>query len=206
MLGMKVEALNDSAQPVIGEKGELVCSAAFPVMPIHFLNDADGQKYHDAYFDVYPDIWYHGDYIDISQAGGVRFFGRSDATLNPGGVRLGTADLYRVVEALPEIEDSVAVGQKWNGDERIILFVKLHDGEPLSDTLIATIRKEIRQRCSPRHVPEVIINTPNIPYTLNGKKVEVAIKKMIHGESVKNKDALANPESLDFYNNLAALQ
>ncbi len=206
MLGMKVEAFNDSAQPVIGEKGELVCSAAFPVMPIHFLNDPDGQKYHDAYFNVYPNSWYHGDYIDISEEGGVRFFGRSDATLNPGGVRLGTADLYRVVEALPEIEDSVAVGQKWEGDERIVLFVKLHKGNSLNETLAATVKKEIRQRCSPRHVPEVIIATPDIPYTLNGKKVEVAIKKMIHGESVKNKDALANPESLDFYTNLTELK
>jgi len=205
-LGMKVEAFNDSGQSVIGEKGELVCSAAFPVMPIHFLSDPDGQKYHDSYFDVYPNIWCQGDYIDITPEGGVRFFGRSDATLNPGGVRLGTADLYRVVEALPEIEDSVAVGQKWNGDERIVLFVKLRQGFELDEALVATIRKEVRTRCSPRHVPEVIINTPEIPHTLNGKKVELAIKKMIHGEEVKNRDALANPESLNFYENLSELK
>ncbi|MDX2426826.1 MAG: acetoacetate--CoA ligase [Cycloclasticus sp.] len=203
MLGMKVEALNDAGQAVIGEKGELVCSAAFPVMPIHFLNDPDGAKYHDAYFDVYDNIWCHGDYVDINEHGGVRFFGRSDATLNPGGVRLGTADLYRVVEALPEIADSVAVGQRWDGDERIVLFVILNTGVEFNDSLKETIKIAIRDKCSPRHVPALIIETVAIPYTLNGKKVEVAIKKLIHGETVKNKDALLNPESLDFYQQLS---
>jgi acetoacetyl-CoA synthetase len=202
MLGMKVEALDDSGQAIIGDKGELACSAAFPVMPIYFLNDEGGRKYHDAYFDVYPNIWCHGDYIDINAQGGVRFFGRSDATLNPGGVRLGTADLYRVVEALPEIADSVAVGQLWAGDERIILFVILNEGQALTDALTKTIKNSIRDKCSPRHVPALIIQTLAIPYTLNGKKVEVAIKKLLHGEAVKNKDALSNPESLDFYEQL----
>ncbi|MBL4744571.1 MAG: acetoacetate--CoA ligase, partial [Cycloclasticus sp.] len=202
MLGMKVEALDESGQAIIGEKGELACSAAFPVMPIHFLNDEGGKKYHDAYFDVYPNIWCHGDYVDINEHGGVRFFGRSDATLNPGGVRLGTADLYRVVEALPEITDSVAVGQRWDGDERIILFIILNDSAVFNDALQTIIRKAIRDKCSPRHVPALIIETKAIPYTLSGKKVELAIKKLIHGEDVKNKDALSNPESLDFYHNL----
>ena len=202
MLGMKMEALDESGQAVIGEKGELTCSAAFPVMPIYFLNDDGGKKYHDAYFDVYPNIWCHGDYVDINEHGGVRFFGRSDATLNPGGVRLGTADLYRVVEALPEISDSVAVGQRWDGDERIILFIILNDGAVFNEALQTTIKKAIRDKCSPRHVPALIIKTKAIPYTLSGKKVELVIKKLIHGEVVKNKDALSNPDSLDFYQQL----
>ncbi len=202
MLGMKVEALNENGQAIIGEKGELVCSAAFPVMPIYFLNDEGGKKYHDAYFDVYPNIWCHGDYVDINEHGGVRFFGRSDATLNPGGVRLGTADLYRVVEALPEIVDSVAVGQRWDGDERILLFIILNDGAVFNDALQISLKKAIKDKCSPRHVPALIIQTNAIPYTLSGKKVELAIKKLIHGEEVKNKDALSNPDSLDFYQQL----
>jgi acetoacetyl-CoA synthetase len=203
MLGMKMEALDENGQAIIGDKGELACSAAFPVMPIYFLNDEGGKKYHDAYFDVYPNIWCHGDYVDINEHGGVRFFGRSDATLNPGGVRLGTADLYRVVEALPEIADSVAVGQRWDGDERIILFVILNDGAVFNNDLQVTIKKAIKDKCSPRHVPALIIETKAIPYTLSGKKVELAIKKLIHGESVKNKDALSNPDSLDFYQQLS---
>ncbi|MEO1956692.1 MAG: acetoacetate--CoA ligase [Methylophilaceae bacterium] len=202
MLGMKMEALDENGQAVIGEKGELTCSAAFPVMPIYFLNDEGGKKYHDAYFDVYPNIWCHGDYVDINKHGGVRFFGRSDATLNPGGVRLGTADLYRVVEALPEIADSVAIGQRWDGDERIILFIILNDGAVFNEALQTSIKKAIRDKCSPRHVPALVIETKAIPYTLSGKKVELAIKKLIHGEAVKNKDALSNPESLDFYQQL----
>ncbi|HIL93889.1 MAG TPA: acetoacetate--CoA ligase, partial [Cycloclasticus sp.] len=202
MLGMKVEALNENGQAIIGEKGELVCSAAFPVMPIYFLNDEGGKKYHDAYFDVYPNIWCHGDYVDINEHGGVRFFGRSDATLNPGGVRLGTADLYRVVEALPEIVDSVAVGQRWDGDERILLFIILNDGAVFNDALQISLKKAIKDKCSPRHVPALIIQTNAIPYTLSGKKVELAIKKLLHGEEVKNKDALSNPDSLDFYQHL----
>ena len=205
MLGMKMEALDENGQAVIGEKGELTCSAAFPVMPIYFLNDEDGKKYHDAYFDVYPNIWCHGDYVDINEHGGVRFFGRSDATLNPGGVRLGTADLYRVVEALPEVADSVAVGQRWDGDERIILFIILNDGAVLDDDLQNTVKKAIKDKCSPRHVPALIIETKAIPYTLSGKKVELAIKKLIHGEAVKNKDALSNPESLVFYQELTLI-
>ena len=205
MLGMKMEALDENGQAVIGEKGELTCSAAFPVMPIYFLNDEDGKKYHDAYFDVYPNIWCHGDYVDINEHGGVRFFGRSDATLNPGGVRLGTADLYHVVEALPEVADSVAVGQRWDGDERIILFIILNDGAVLDDDLQSTVKKAIKDKCSPRHVPALIIETKAIPYTLSGKKVELAIKKLIHGEAVKNKDALSNPESLVFYQELTLI-
>lgn len=202
MLGMKVEALDDTGQAVLDSKGELVCTAAFPVMPIHFLNDDNGQKYHDAYFDVYDNIWCHGDYVEIKPNGGVSFYGRSDATLNPGGVRLGTADLYRVVEALPEVVDSVAVGQQYEGDERIVLFVILEDNVSLDDALQKKIKIEIRDRCSPRHVPALLIQTSAIPYTLNGKKVELAIKKLIHGQAVKNKDSLSNPESLVFYETL----
>lgn len=202
MLGMKVEALDESGKPVIESKGELVCTAAFPVMPIHFLNDEGGKKYHEAYFDVYDNIWCHGDYIEIKKHGGVCFYGRSDATLNPGGVRLGTADLYRVVESLPEIADSVVVGQQWDGDERIVLFVILESNATFNDELQRKIKTEIRDRCSPRHVPAVIVETKAIPYTLNGKKVELAIKKLIHNQEVKNKDSLSNPDCLDFYENL----
>jgi acetoacetyl-CoA synthetase len=172
-----------------------VCAAPFPSMPIYFWNDADGKKYHSAYFDVYPGIWRHGDYIVVTEHGGVVMHGRSDATLNPGGVRIGTAELYRQVEQLEEIEDSVVVGQKWDNDVRVILFVKLAPGVELTDDLKNTIRQTIRVHASPRHVPAKIIPVPDIPYTLNMKKVELAVKKVIHNQEVKNKDALRNPEA-----------
>ena len=205
-LGMKVEAFDDSGNPVNNESGELVCTQAFPSMPIYFWNDPDGQKYHHAYFADYPGIWRHGDYIEINDHGGIRIFGRSDATLNPGGVRIGTAEIYAVVEVLPEIADSLVVGQTWEDDERVILFVKLVPGMKLDENLIKKLKTLIRQNCSPRHVPAVILETTDIPYTINGKKVEIAVKKIIGGKDVQNRSALANPESLDLYGDLDALR
>ncbi|MGA6925995.1 MAG: acetoacetate--CoA ligase [Desulfosarcina sp.] len=205
-LAMKVHAFDDDGRPVVGQEGELVCAAPFPSMPIYFWNDPEGKKYHDAYFDVYPGVWRHGDYIVVTEHGGVVMHGRSDATLNPGGVRIGTAELYRQVEQLEEIEDSVVVGQNWENDVRVILFVKLAPGIELTDDLKNRIRQTIRAHASPRHVPAKIIAVPDVPYTLNMKKVELAVKKVIHNQEVKNKDALRNPEALDYYAGLAELR
>jgi acetoacetyl-CoA synthetase len=205
-LGMKVEAFDDNGKSVRNEQGELVCLAAAPPMPIYFWDDPDGQKYRDAYFDVYPGIWRHGDFIEINDRGGVVIYGRSDATLNPGGVRIGTAEIYRQVEAIPEIEDSLVVGQEWKNDVRVILFVKMAEGKELTEELERKIKTTLRANASPRHVPAKIITVPDIPYTLNMKKVELAVKKVIQGQAVLNKDALRNPESLDFYENIKALQ
>ena len=193
-------------KPVIGEQGELVCTAPSPSMPIYFWDDPDGKKYHAAYFDVYPGVWRHGDYILINERGGVVIYGRSDATLNPGGVRIGTAEIYRQVEILPEIEDALVVGQNWKNDVRVILFVKLFNDHELNDEIRDKIRQTIRTHASPRHVPAKIIAVPDIPYTLNMKKVEIAVKKIIEGKTVQNKDALKNPEILDFYANIDELR
>jgi acetoacetyl-CoA synthetase len=205
-LAMKVEAFDENGKPVINQQGELVCTAPSPSMPIYFWDDPDGKKYHAAYFDVYPNIWRHGDFIEINDRGGVVIYGRSDATLNPGGVRIGTAEIYRQVEGMDEIDDSLVVGQDWKGDVRVILFVKMSDGHALTDDLKNRIRTTLRQNASPRHVPAKIIQTSAIPYTLNMKKVELAVKKVIEGKPVLNKDALSNPEALDFYENLKELQ
>jgi acetoacetyl-CoA synthetase len=205
-LGMKVLAFDENGQPVIGQQGELVCSAPFPSMPIYFWDDPDNSKYHAAYFDVYPNVWRHGDFIKISSRGGVTIYGRSDATLNPGGVRIGTAEIYRQVEQLEEIEDSVVIGQPWKGDVRVVLFVKLMPGFELTEDLKKRICKTIRDNASPRHVPSKIISVPAVPYTLNMKKVELAVRKVIQGQEVKNKDALSNPEVLDFYADIKELR
>ena len=205
-LGMDVAAYNPEGNPIQNEKGELVCRKAFPSMPIHFWNDPNGEKYHQAYFNVLPGIWYHGDYIEINDHGGVQIFGRSDATLNPGGVRIGTAEIYRVVDTFDEVEDSLVVGQKWEDDERVILFIKLNKKRIFTENLTKQIKQSIRNNCSPRHVPAIVLETKDIPYTINGKKVEIAVKKIIHGHTVANKDALANPESLDLYQNLNELR
>ena len=169
-LGMKVVSYDPDGKPVIGEQGELVCEKAFPSMPVNFWNDEDGSRYHSAYFDVYPGVWTHGDFIEITERGGVIIYGRSDATLNPGGVRIGTAEIYRRLEQMPEIEDSVVVGQTWNNDVRVVLFVKLAEGVSLSEELEAKIRSDLRKHASPRHVPAKIVHVPDIPYTLNMKK------------------------------------
>ena len=205
-LGMKVFAYDDDGKPVIGQQGELVCTAAFPSMPIYFWNDEDRTRYMSAYFEIFPGIWAHGDFIEITERGGVIIYGRSDATLNPGGVRIGTAEIYRRIEQLKEIDDSVVVGQRWNNDVRVILFVKMAQGFNLNENLINQIKKDIRLNASPRHVPAKIIAAPDIPYTLNMKKVELAVKKVIHGQEVKNKDALKNPEALDFFSDIEELK
>ena len=205
-LGMDVHSYDDSGERVIGEQGELVCTSPFPSMPIYFWNDPHGEKYRNAYFSVFPGVWSHGDYITVNDHGGMKIFGRSDATLNPGGVRIGTAEIYRVVEAMPEVADSLVVGQKWEDDERVILFVKLNEGSKLTKEFIERIRKSIRSECSPRHVPSVVLPTKDVPYTINGKKVEIAVKKIIRGDEVLNRDALANPESLDLYRHLPELE
>ncbi len=198
-LAMAVKAFDEAGNSVIGSQGELVCTSAFPSMPIYFWNDPDGSKYHAAYFDHYPGIWHHGDFIEITASGGVIFYGRSDATLNPGGVRIGTAEIYRQLDALTEIEDCVVVGQNWKNDVRVILFVKMAPGCELTDEVRARIKQTLRANASPRHVPAKIIAVPDIPYTHNMKKVEVAVRKTIHGQEVSNKDALRNPESLQAF-------
>ena len=200
-LGMDVDCFNEAGQSIINEKGELVCKTAFPSMPVYFWNDLKGEKYHDAYFATYPNIWHHGDYILITENGGIQMHGRSDATLNPGGIRIGTAEIYRVVENMDEIADSVVIGHQLENDEEVVLFVKLADGQTLTEELKQKIKSLIRKNCSPRHVPAIILETADIPYTINGKKVEVAVKKVAHGQEVKNKDALANPESLEHFRN-----
>ena len=205
-LGMKVLAYNDQGEPVFNETGELVCTAPFPSMPIYFWDDEDGEKYLNAYFRKYPGIWCHGDFIKITERGGLVIYGRSDATLNPGGVRIGTADIYSVVETIPEIADSLVVGQDWESDVRVILFVKLNEGEELTDDIQARIKKAIRTAASPRHVPAKIIQVDDVPYTINMKKVELAVRNIIHGKPVTNRDALANPQSLDMYRDLEELK
>ena len=198
-LGMDVDAFDEDGNSVRNKKGELVCKSPFPSMPVFFWNDEDGEKYRNAYFEKYPNVWAHGDFIEINDRGGLKIFGRSDATLNPGGVRIGTAEIYRVVEAFNEVGDSLVIGQEWEGDQRMILFLKLSDSYQINDDLIHKIKQSIRAACSPRHVPEIILPTEDIPYTISGKKVEIAVKKIIDGEDVVNRDALANPESLDLY-------
>jgi acetoacetyl-CoA synthetase len=196
-LGMKVEALNDKCESVVGEKGELVCTEPFPSMPVYFWDDESGEKYRKAYFEKYSGIWTHGDYIEITDNGGIKVFGRSDATLNPGGVRIGTAEIYRIVEEMEEIHDSLAVGKKRNGDEKVILFVSLNEGSELDQTLMEKIKSELKSKATPRHVPSEIFEVKEIPRTISGKKVEIAVSKILNGEEVDNKDALANPHSLD---------
>jgi len=198
-LGMDVDCFDENGNPLIEEQGELVCKSVFPSMPVYFWNDPDGEKYRNAYFDVYPGVWRHGDFITISKHGGITIYGRSDASLNPQGVRIGTAEIYNVVENMEEIRDSVVVGKRIQGDEIVVMFVKLAEGFTLDETLIKKIKANIRNECTPRHVPAVIKAVPDIPYTINGKKVEIAVKKIINGQEVKNRDALANPECLEHF-------
>jgi acetoacetyl-CoA synthetase len=205
-LGMKVEAYDEQGNPVTGHKGELVCTLSAPSMPIYFWNDPDNSNYSEAYFDVYPGVWLHGDYIEITEHGGVIIYGRSDATLNPGGVRIGTAEIYRQVESIPEIVDSLVVGQDWDDDVRIVLFVKLREDVKLDDQLVDRIKTTIRKNCTPRHVPAKCIEVADIPYTISGKKVELAVQNVVHGREVKNRDALANPEALECYVDLPELK
>jgi acetoacetyl-CoA synthetase len=205
-LGMKVEAYNALGESIIDEKGELVCTLSAPSMPIYFWNDPDHKKYRKAYFEMYPGVWQHGDYIEITEHGGVIIYGRSDTTLNPGGVRIGTAEIYRQVENIPEVLDSLVVGQDWESDVRIVLFVKLRERAQLTEELVAKIKTTIRNNCTARHVPAKVIPVKDIPYTISGKKVELAVRNVIHGQSVENKDALANPLALDCYLELTELK
>ncbi|RZW22010.1 MAG: acetoacetate--CoA ligase [Desulfobulbaceae bacterium] len=204
-LGMKVFAYDEDGKPVIGQQGELVCTAPFPSMPLYFWDDESGKKYHAAYFDRYPGVWTHGDFIEVTERGGIIMYGRSDATLNPGGVRIGTAEIYPILDEIDMIEDSVVVGQQWQNDVRVILFVKMKPGVTLTEEIRDQVKTAIRNFASPRHVPAKIIAIQDIPYTLNMKKVELAVQKVIHGQEVKNKDALKNPEALDFFAGLDEL-
>jgi acetoacetyl-CoA synthetase len=205
-LGMRVEVFNAAGEPVVNEAGELVCTAPFPSMPLYFWKDPDGRKYLQAYFSKFPGVWTHGDWCVLTETGGLVIYGRSDATLNPGGVRIGTAEIYRQVETLPEIADSLVVGQRREGNERVILFVKLAEGIELTEKLREKIRWGIRENVSPRHVPAKIIAVADIPYTINMKKVELAVRHVIHGEPVRNREALANPDALELYRDLPELR
>jgi len=200
-LGMAVDVYDDAGKPVRGESGELVCTQAFPSMPVGFWKDADNEKYRAAYFERYPGIWAHGDFAEIMPTGGVIIHGRSDAVLNPGGVRIGTSEIYRQVEKLDEVLESIAIGQEWDDDVRVVLFVVLREGSVLDDDLKQRIRRIIRENTTPRHVPERIVEVPDIPRTISGKIVELAVRSVVHGQPVKNTDALANPDALEHFRN-----
>ena len=205
-LGMDVAAFNKNGEDLVNKKGELVCKKAFPSMPVYFWNDKNGKKFFDAYFNKFKNVWHHGDFIEINNYGGIKIFGRSDATLNPGGIRIGTAEIYRVVDRFDAVNDSLVIGQSINDDERVILFIIISNGYKFSNKLVHDIKKTIFKECSPRHVPEIILEAKDIPYTINGKKVEIAVKKVINGENVENKDALKNPEALDLFKNIRELK
>jgi len=205
-LGMAVEAFDDGGKPVEGERGELVCTKPFPCMPVSFWNDPDGERYRGAYFERFPGIWTHGDMIERTPSGGFIIHGRSDAVLNPGGVRIGTAEIYRQVEQIDQVLESIAVGQDWDDDVRVVLFVRLREGISLDEALITAIKKRIRANTTPRHVPAKVIQVADIPRTMSGKIVELAVREVIHGREVKNVEALANPEALGLYRDLADLQ
>jgi acetoacetyl-CoA synthetase len=198
---MKVDVYDENGKSVRGQKGELVCTAPFPSMPLGFWNDADGAKYRAAYFERFPGIWCHGDWVELTAHDGMIIYGRSDATLNPGGVRIGTAEIYRQVEELDEVVESIVIGQDWPpgevGDVRVVLFVRLRDGLALDQALIDRIKQQIRANTTPRHVPAKVVQVSDIPRTKSGKIVELAVRNVVHGEPVKNVDALANPEALE---------
>jgi acetoacetyl-CoA synthetase len=204
-LGLAVDVWDDAGRPVVGQKGELVCTKPFPCMPVMFWNDPDGSRYRDAYFGRFPGVWCHGDFAEITPAGGMIIYGRSDAVLNPGGVRIGTAEIYRQVEQIPEVLEALCIGQDWEGDVRVVLFVRLRDGVTLDDTLQQRIRAQIRTNCTPRHVPAKIVAVADIPRTRSGKITELAVRDMVHGRPVKNTEALANPEALELFRDLAEL-
>jgi acetoacetyl-CoA synthetase len=205
-LGMAVEVFDDQGRSLRGEKGELVCTRPFPSMPVAFWNDPDGAKYRAAYFAKYPNVWRHGDWCEITEHGGIVIYGRSDAVLNPGGVRIGTAEIYRQVEQLGEVVESLVIGQQWQGDVRVVLFVKLQEGMSLEDPLVAKIKQQIRQNTTPRHVPAKIVQVSDIPRTKSGKIVELAVREVVHGRDVKNLEALANPGALEYFRNRPELE
>jgi len=206
-LGMAVEIrLDDGAIADVNQTGELCCVQSFPSMPVCFWGDKDGSKYHAAYFEQFSNIWAHGDFAEITQHGGLVILGRSDATLNPGGVRIGTAEIYRQVESLDEVVESVCIGQDWDDDVRVVLFVCLRDGLTLDEGLQTRIRKVVRENATPRHVPARIVQVSDIPRTVSGKIVELAVRNIVHNRPVKNIDALANPEALGLFKDLSVLQ
>ncbi len=204
-LGLAVAVFDEEGKPVTSQKGELVCTQPFPSQPLGFWNDATGEKYHAAYFSRFPNVWHHGDFVELTPHGGMVIYGRSDTVLNPGGVRIGTAEIYRQVEQIEEVLESLAVGQTWQHDERIILFVHLKDDAVLNEALLQKIKTQIRQNTTPRHVPAKILEVTDIPRTKNGKIAEQAVRNIIHGEPVKNQEALANPEALDQFRNRVEL-
>ena len=204
-LGMAVDVFDESGKKLEGRKGELVCTRPFPSMPVGFWNDPGGAKYRAAYFEKYPGVWRHGDYCEITANGGIVIYGRSDTVLNPGGVRIGTAEIYRQVEQLDEVVESLVVGQEWEGDVRVVLFVKLKEQAALDDVLVNRIKKKIRDNTTPRHVPARIVQVADIPRTKSGKIVELAVRELVHGRPVKNLEALANPEALEHFRNRAEL-
>lgn len=205
-LGMAVEVWDETGKPIRSGKGELVCTRAFPCMPVMFWNDPGGKKYHAAYFERFEGIWCHGDFAEWTEHGGLIIHGRSDATLNPGGVRIGTAEIYAQVERIPEVVEALAIGQEWDNDVRVVLFVRLREGVVLDDALKERIRREVRTGASPRHVPARIVQVADIPRTKSGKITELAVRDVVHGREVKNKEALANPEALDLYRDLPELR
>ena len=205
-LGMAIDVFDDDGNSMKDEKGELVCTQTFPCQPVYFWGDADGQKYHNAYFARFENIWHHGDYVRLTERNGIVIYGRSDATLNPGGVRIGTAEIYRHVEQIEEVVESIVIGQDWDDDVRVVLFVVLQPGLVLDDDLLGRIRNTVRIKCSPRHVPAKIIQVAEIPRTKSGKIVELAVRDVVHDREVKNIHSLANPEALALYRNLPQLQ
>jgi acetoacetyl-CoA synthetase len=205
-LGMAVAIFDDKGAPILKQQGELVCTQAFPSMPVSFWKDDNKTRYRSTYFETFPGVWTHGDFAEITEHNGLVIYGRSDATLKPGGVRIGTAEIYRQIETMPEILDSVVIGQNYQDDVRVVLFVKLAAGISLDETLQKTIRKKIKDGASPRHVPAVILTVQDIPHTINGKLVEMAVRQVVNGLPVKNKDSIANPEALAYFQNRPELQ
>ena len=200
-LGMKTTIFDEQGHSIVGKRGELVCVAPFPSRPLKFWNDPGNQRYHETYYSRFPNTWCHGDFAEITEHGGLIIHGRSDATLNPGGIRIGTADIYRAVESLASVVDSIVVGQQWNGEERVILFVKLGLGVSLDGEIESTIRETIQEQTTRRHVPAKIFQVEDIPYTINGKKLELAVRDIIHDKPVRNVSSIANPKSLDCFAN-----
>jgi acetoacetyl-CoA synthetase len=201
---MAVEVFDENGRPT-RDKGELVCTRPFPSMPVGFWNDPDGAKYRAAYFERFPNIWRHGDWCEVTPHGGMVIYGRSDAVLNPGGVRIGTAEIYRQVEQLDEVVESLVIGQDWEGDVRVVLFVKLRDGIVLNEELISQVKQKIKSNTTPRHVPAKVLQVADIPRTKSGKIVELAVREVVHGRQPKNLEALANPEALEHFRSRAEL-
>ncbi len=206
MLGMAVAVFDEQGREVRGEQGELVCTGPFPSMPLGFWDDPGDARYHAAYYEKYPNVWCHGDFVERTEHGGYVIHGRSDAVLNPGGVRIGTAEIYRQVEKLDEVLEALVIGQQWRGDTRVVLFVRLRDGLALDEALAGRIKKQVRANATPRHVPARVVQVADIPRTRSGKIVELAVRDVVHGREVRNKEALANPEALALFANREELQ